>query len=216
MSNKPKIYANCKAGCLWETVHKDDFDRSATWLKQYPDENNVYELPPVKNYKIVSPVSSDAYSCVVSLLYSHLGSQFSHEFTISEFDPYRSYFYFEILSMTTGSTDGGEKMSIVYEVNGNRYLYEEVEATGYYDFSSAKLKITGATAVYGFNDDASITGNGVDIEALEAELKTKLSKPTGNPIPDSVVVVRADGSVYYKALSELGGGGTTEIKNEIY
>lgn len=26
MSNKPKIYAHCKAGCLWETPHKVDVD----------------------------------------------------------------------------------------------------------------------------------------------------------------------------------------------
>lgn len=32
--SKPKIYANCKAGCLWETVHKDDFQSSAAFIKQ--------------------------------------------------------------------------------------------------------------------------------------------------------------------------------------
>ena len=26
MSNKPKIWANCNAGCKWETVHKSDYD----------------------------------------------------------------------------------------------------------------------------------------------------------------------------------------------
>lgn len=32
MSNKPKIYGTCKAGCLWETVHKDDI-QSAGFTK---------------------------------------------------------------------------------------------------------------------------------------------------------------------------------------
>lgn len=30
--NKPKIYGFCKAGCQWETVHKGEFDASATWI----------------------------------------------------------------------------------------------------------------------------------------------------------------------------------------
>ena len=29
MKNKPRIFAGCKAGCLWETVHKSDFQSLA-------------------------------------------------------------------------------------------------------------------------------------------------------------------------------------------
>lgn len=41
MSNKPKIYANCKAGCSWETVHKDDFQRSAAFIRQNVIDNGT-------------------------------------------------------------------------------------------------------------------------------------------------------------------------------
>ena len=152
--SKPKIYANCKAGCLWETVHKDDFDKSATWFEQTPNENSVYKLSPVKNYKIVSAVVSNAYSCVVSLEYTDVTAQ-SHTFEISEFDEYRNYFYFEILSLTATAT----ALTIVYEVNGNRYT-ETVSGTAI-DVTNATLNITGATDVLLHNDDAEIVGKGL-------------------------------------------------------
>ena len=34
MSDKPKIWANCKAGCAWETVHYSDFMKSASYIKR--------------------------------------------------------------------------------------------------------------------------------------------------------------------------------------
>lgn len=43
MSNKPKIYSNCKAGCLWETVHKDDFQRSAGFIRQNVIDNGSFK-----------------------------------------------------------------------------------------------------------------------------------------------------------------------------
>ena len=169
---KPKIYAICKAGCLWETVHKDDFDKSAAWIKQYPGESGVYSLPPVKNYKIVSPVSSSAYSCVVSLSYKDGTTEKTHAFTISEFDEYRDYFYFEILDLTATAT----VLKIVYEVNGNRYS-EEISGTAI-SVSQSELQITGATAVFLFNADAEIKGD----KGLDA-LTYRNIKVTTQPIP---------------------------------
>lgn len=163
MSNKPKIYANCKAGCLWETVHKDDFDNAATWIKQYPDESGVYELSPVNNYKIVSPSSSSKYTCAVSLVYASGTTTKTYTFTISEFDTYRDYFYFEILRLTTTAS----VITVVYEVNGNRY--SETISGSSLSIADAKLKITGATGVLLFNSDASITttAGGSDIDIVQ-------------------------------------------------
>lgn len=164
MSDRPKIYGFCPAGCKWETVHKDDFDRSATWVKQYVDESGAVELPPVHNYKIISPVASNAYSCVVSLAYTDGAETKTHTFTISEFDAYRNYFYFEILSLTATST----ALTVVYEVNGNRYS-ETVSGTAI-DISTAKLKITGATEVFIFNVDAGISADTYSTILIDASL----------------------------------------------
>jgi hypothetical protein len=172
MSDKPKIYGNCKAGCLWETVHKDDFDRSATWIKQYADEDGVYKVSPIQTYKINSPVSANAYSCAVSLVYwkyssfTGLTTLTQYDFAITEFDEYRDYFYFEILDIKATSTS----LTIVYEVNGNRYkeiLQEHAFLTNAY------IKIASATSVYLFNADASISadlgegGGGGSVEVVQ-------------------------------------------------
>lgn len=168
---KPKIYGNCKAGCLWETVHKDDFDRSATWVKQYADEDSVYKLSPIHTYKINSPVSANAYSCVVSLVYlkysslTGLTQTAQYDFAISEFDEYRAYFYFEILSVKATSTS----LTIVYEVNGNRYK-EILQERAF--LSGAYIKVSGANSVYLFNVDASISadlgeGGGSGVEVVQ-------------------------------------------------
>ena len=156
MNKKPKIYAFCDAGCKWETVHKDDFSRSATWVKQYPDDDGTYNLPPLKSYKINSrDVNvSGAYDCVVSLEYATTGgTPKTYTFTISEYDEYRDYFFFEILSL---KVIGSTALTIVYEVNGNRY--SELIAVGTsINIENAKLSIVDAEDVYLFNVDASIS-----------------------------------------------------------
>lgn len=43
MSNKPKIWANCDAGCKWETVHKDDFQSSAAFIRQSVTDNGSFK-----------------------------------------------------------------------------------------------------------------------------------------------------------------------------
>lgn len=54
MSDKPQIYGNCKAGCLWETVHKEDFLSSAAMAEIGVDEYGLVEVDPFKKYKIHS------------------------------------------------------------------------------------------------------------------------------------------------------------------
>lgn len=51
MSNKPRIHAFCNAGCKWETVHKDDFERSAA-IAALPKVSGAFRLEPLKTYRI--------------------------------------------------------------------------------------------------------------------------------------------------------------------
>lgn len=53
----PRIYANCPAGCKWETVHRDEFERSAAYVKQRPTDFGYYQLEAGKTYKIVQIVN---------------------------------------------------------------------------------------------------------------------------------------------------------------
>ena len=49
--NKPPIYGTCKAGCLFPTVHYDDFAQIAGYVAQ-PIVNGVATLSPLKKYRI--------------------------------------------------------------------------------------------------------------------------------------------------------------------
>ena len=53
MSNKPKIYGYCPAGCKWETVHKDDFLNSASVFEMTANVNGRFELEIGKTYKLL-------------------------------------------------------------------------------------------------------------------------------------------------------------------
>lgn len=52
MNNLPKIYATCKAGCLWETVHRSELEKIASIVKVLPNEGGAYTLDIGKKYKI--------------------------------------------------------------------------------------------------------------------------------------------------------------------
>lgn len=43
MSNRPPIYAHCKAGCSWETVHKDDFLNTVAFIRQKVIDNGFFK-----------------------------------------------------------------------------------------------------------------------------------------------------------------------------
>lgn len=62
MSNKPKIYGYCDAGCQWETVHKSDFEKSASMLKVDADADGVYRLDASQKYRICGNVDKYEYS----------------------------------------------------------------------------------------------------------------------------------------------------------
>lgn len=51
--NKPKIFATCKAGCLWETVHRDELLSSATLVEKFLTDGAV-NTSPFLRYKIYS------------------------------------------------------------------------------------------------------------------------------------------------------------------
>ena len=58
MSNLPKIYAHCKAGCAWETVHRSEFEQSAAFIEAEKTDG-AYELEIGKEYKVIAPVNAD-------------------------------------------------------------------------------------------------------------------------------------------------------------
>ena len=74
MSDKPKIFGTCPAGCLWETVHKDDFLRSASIVKQ-TRAGDKFILEAGNTYKIKKQIDGDtSWGFCIDLVYTFTAS----------------------------------------------------------------------------------------------------------------------------------------------
>lgn len=158
MSNKPKIYATCPAGCLWETVHRDEFAKSAS-LVNVPVTAGSCAVDGFGKYRIHSAQGETGgyYAAKIYLMDGAWVTPMAPLATFTvEFDEFRSYFDFELLAATVDDdpTTSVTDLKVVYEVNGDR-------KTVYYSGSCAEplLVITGADRVYRYNDG---TIEGVD------------------------------------------------------
>ena len=63
MSNKPKVYGTCDAGCRWQVPHMSDLERSAAYIKQNHDLTDAslgfgYALEAGKTYLLTLPTST--------------------------------------------------------------------------------------------------------------------------------------------------------------
>lgn len=163
MSDKPKIYANCPAGCLWETVHKSDFERSAAFIKQYPNENGEYTLEQGKTYIVkrapnasqmgyykINPVASDDF-------YNPLPEDtlaISYPDSYSEYD---SQYKFRLLYVNWNWGGKWYDVTGCYEINGNK-LYPNFEYYIDTDIENIlhSVVVTGATEVLLVNEHAEV------------------------------------------------------------
>lgn len=176
MSNLPKIHATCKAGCLWETVHKSDFEKSASIIQLNADESGAVTINPTQQqeYKIVSPrdpLGASKYACMAMLYYDEKNALLGKamlSIDINEFDEYRDNFHFEVLSLTATET----QLTFVYEINGNRYM--ETVTGEEISIANAELVFRGVTAVYLYNRYATIEAK-IDKSDIEAAITTALN-----------------------------------------
>lgn len=146
MSRLPKIKAFCDAGCPWETIHREEFLRSASLVEMYPDSGGKWYLEKKKQYKIFAPKDENgAFSFELYVDYI-IGK---HYITTSTNDEYADWFVFRFLDYKHIE---GTQYKIVYEIEGNRY--SEIIADG--DPDIAGIVLSGATQVFLYNDDATI------------------------------------------------------------
>lgn len=142
----PKIFANCFAGCKWETVHREEFLRSASLVEVYPNEDGKWFLEPKKQYKIFAP--KDGNGAFAFILYADAITE-KHYITTTTNDEYADWFVFRLLDCKYSAADNGVK--IVYEIEGNRYA----EVIAYTD-AVENVVLTGATQVFLYNADATV------------------------------------------------------------
>lgn len=145
MTSKPKIYANCDAGCRWQTVHYDDFVKSAAFIRQTANGDGSYTLELGKEYKIYASVfSNNTWDCALIIAFASGGAT---QIEIpNRADKYADFFIFRLLECNTDGTN----MSCVYEIGGVRFQ-DEQPCT---DTEFLSLKAHGATDVLLYNSDA--------------------------------------------------------------
>lgn len=146
MGRLPKIKAHCAAGCAWETIHREEFLRSASLVEVYPNENVVWSLERNKQYKIFAPKDENCAFDFQLYVDYHFGKHYIATVTNDE---YADWFVFRFLDYKLIS---GTTYKVVYEIEGNRYT--EVIADG--DADIAGIVLSGATQVFLYNDDATV------------------------------------------------------------
>lgn len=157
--SKPKIYGTCPAGCLWETVHKEDFEKSASLIPQYPDENGRYYLEKGKEYKIVCTKSAneDGMYDFGTVHFTDGRKTIGVDLTIS--DKYAESCVFRWLDLFE---DTNGDLRIVFESAGVRYehdaggLTKSDEYRAYIEENEINLDLK----VFLYNADATITVQG--------------------------------------------------------
>lgn len=176
MSNKPRIYAYCPAGCKWETVHKDDFLKSASLIPvDVDDTNGYYDIELDKSYRVA--VTSPADDALILTFYgrnengglSVVAKQTVKFADQPKVDQYTKHYNVRVLDFVVEET-GYEATADVYalcaviEVNGERaYVYmigKNVEKgskapTPDEFFEACKIQSNSTTWLY--NEDATTT-----------------------------------------------------------
>ena len=78
MPNKPRIRAFCEAGCAWETVHREDFLKSAAIARAHLNKQNEHSIFEVDAYNKVRLVVTNellAPSLFIGLFYYDTNTQ---------------------------------------------------------------------------------------------------------------------------------------------
>ena len=157
MSKKPRIYGYCPAGCKWETVHKDDFMRSATF---YEIGQNEVTAEAYRKYRIFADKNENTakYKATIEFRSPDVhGDEFYTQATFTIDAGYRDYFDFEIMLARYVSTGADTaQLQLVYEVNCEQKFYtQQVQNL---DLTKSVIKITGANQILLYNDTATILG----------------------------------------------------------
>lgn len=161
--SKPKIYGTCPAGCLWETVHKEDFEKTASLIKQYPEEDKFgnsetlrYYFEKGKEYKIVCAKTANADgSYTFARVIFDTGNQ-SSGYNLNTADKYADAIVFRYLDSYKGA-DG--LCHLVYEMGGVRYdaADENISPDApAYTTITVFIKAADGLTVFLYNADATI------------------------------------------------------------
>lgn len=120
MSNKPKIYGFCAAGCKWETIHREELEEAAAFIlvEDNGTAGEYRELEKLKKYRIFQNTNKDD----VYLLWDYKlsdGQDWTTYILPNTYEidfGYLNYVDFILLDVSVAS--GGNSVTFTYQING--------------------------------------------------------------------------------------------------
>lgn len=205
MSNKPKIYAHCLAGCKWEVPHKSDVEEIATLLQEPINADGTFYCELGKEYKIFAPKNAAGnFNCLIQAWTMNYGGRAYYTIQHTNEDEYADSFMFRLLDMRVESAS---KVKIAYELAGTRYT-EDITGANMSLLDKEYLCITGATKVYLHNNGVELIGiNGKSAYEIAVEHGFKGTEeewletsrgPAGRGVKGIYQYVREDGTVEFR------------------
>ncbi len=180
MSNKPKIYGTCPAGCLWETVHKEDFLNACAVVEVKPIFESAWHIELGKQYKICGEnIADSGYKFSITFKYLDGETETAYNFTIPHDDKYADYVVFKLLEAAI--SEDTNILTLVYEMAGIRYT-ETISGTAISLLEEDYLIIENADEVYKYNDGASFT-----LKYDEYYNKTEVDEQITNAINEAII-----------------------------
>lgn len=168
MSNKPKLYGFCDAGCKWETVHRDEFLSSAPMIP-CSDLNGVYYLDPRKAYRIKKSTdfSNSGWGFRIDLVFTVNETGMPYSYTIFESDGkldganfpavYKEYFPIRLCDLYSSEIAGhGVYRFAVVEHEGGTKIINMGEVSTAETYRNASLQVFGASGCYLINESGEV------------------------------------------------------------
>ena len=168
MSDKPRVYGFCDAGCRWRVPHYSEFESAAAFIDATSKVvNEGFELG--KTYKIISGANATQwdFSIIVANKDWQMGDAtiyapiFQPPLLCPTFDEYTPFVKFRPLAVKLD----GSALSVIYELNGERLTMPcsssasgLAEDDAYFKF---ELATDSEASVYLWNEDAHFE---IDVE----------------------------------------------------
>ena len=134
MSNKPQIFAKCKSGCNWETIHRSEFEQIVPFQLTSPSSDGMYYLQAEKEYRVYlnHEVTNRAYTTTMNLRVIKSASGVLQEIEIP-YDRFKEYVVVKLVGYVNNAIDGDytkTAATIYYEIDGVRSSFTTSTANG--------------------------------------------------------------------------------------
>ena len=219
MSDYPKVYGFCNAGCERRVPTYDEFLQSASIIKQYATDGKfLFEVG--KKYKIAKTVrNATQWGFTVSVKYSETtetGIEY-HDVSIafpacSKYDEYLTFRLFDVVLKQSESIE--YIIVVVAEVNGEIKEYETGNGTTSMssEWAVVSATVSGATECYLVNEDANIVFDQSGADGKDGVGIKSIEKTATEGLNDIYTITLTDGKTYTFTVTNGGNAEAIEAR----